>query len=110
MAGQVDAPTKKRRAAELLAVAAEARARWAAAHVGADVEVLFEHRLADGRWVGHAADHTLVAAAADRDADLENAIGRVRVDAIDPAAPDRVVGRIRSLSQATMPGIRSHAP
>ena len=36
MAGQVDEPTKKRRAAELLAVAADARARWAASHVGAE--------------------------------------------------------------------------
>jgi threonylcarbamoyladenosine tRNA methylthiotransferase MtaB len=61
MAGHVDEPTKKRRAAELLAVAADARARWAARHVGTECNVLFEERLGDGRWVGHATDHTLVA-------------------------------------------------
>ncbi|HEX5823876.1 MAG TPA: tRNA (N(6)-L-threonylcarbamoyladenosine(37)-C(2))-methylthiotransferase MtaB [Candidatus Limnocylindrales bacterium] len=107
MRGQVDEPTKKRRAAELLALAAESRARWAAAHVGAEADVLFESRLddgRDGRWVGHAADHTLVAATPpDRSPDaaptgLENQLGRVRVDAVDPMVSDRVVGRILSLS------------
>lgn len=100
MRGQVDEPTKKRRAAELLAVAAERRAGWAAGHVGAEAEVLFETRLEDGRWVGHAADHTLVAAPAPAGArgSLENHLGRVRIEAIDPAAPERVAGRILSLS------------
>lgn len=98
MAGQVDETTKKRRAAELLAVAADARARWAGRHVGAEAEVLFEERLPDGRWVGHAADHTLVAARADDDVPLDNAIGRVRVESVDPAASDRVVGTLVALS------------
>jgi threonylcarbamoyladenosine tRNA methylthiotransferase MtaB len=100
MAGQVDEPTKKRRAAELLAVAADARAGWAARHVGAEVAVLFEEPLPDGRWVGHAEDHTLVAvsASASAPAPLGNAIGRVRVQSVDPAARDRVVGSILALS------------
>jgi threonylcarbamoyladenosine tRNA methylthiotransferase MtaB len=100
MRGHVDEAVKKHRAAELLALAAEARAAWAAAHVNTDTNVLFESRLEDGRWVGHAADHTLVAAAPPEKASepLENHIGRVRVDAVDPATPDRVLGRILSLS------------
>jgi tRNA A37 methylthiotransferase MiaB len=57
MTGHVDEPTKKRRSAELLALAANARACWAAAHVGREAQVLFETRRADGRWIGHAADH-----------------------------------------------------
>ena len=106
MAGQVDEATKKRRAAELLAVSAAARARWAAAHVGRDADVLFESRLGDGRWVGHAADHTIVAVE-EPGGDLENAIGRVRVAGVDPTAPDRVIGRILALSSA--PNGAAHA-
>ena len=100
MAGQVDEPTKKRRAGELLAVAADARGRWAERHIGRDVDVLFEEPLADGRWVGHAADHTLVAAAGSDSAPLGNAIGRVRVDFVDPIARDRVVGSVVALAAA----------
>jgi threonylcarbamoyladenosine tRNA methylthiotransferase MtaB len=108
MSGQVDERVKKRRAAELLAIAAEARSRWAARHVGAAADVLFERRLDDGRWVGHAADHTLVAASpAGVGDDLEGAIGRVLVEAVDPAVPDRVVGRIASLSMPA--GALAHA-
>jgi threonylcarbamoyladenosine tRNA methylthiotransferase MtaB len=107
MAGQVDEPTRKARAAALLAVAADARERWAAARVGGGLaDVLFETRLDDGRWVGHAADHTLVAVASDDDG-LENVIGRVRLDAIDPVRRDRVVGRILSVSPR--PGDLAHA-
>ncbi len=99
MAGQVEEAVKKRRAAELLAVAADARARWAASKVGSAADVLFEERLADGRWVGHAADHTLVAAGApDGARSLANAIGRVAIEGVDPAAPDRAFGRIVSIS------------
>ena len=103
MRGQVDEPTKKRRAAQLLAIAAEARASWAAAHVGAEADVLFETRLDDGRWAGHAADHTLVAAdgpapSGDRAASFENHIGRVRIDAVDAVVRDRVVGHLLSIS------------
>jgi len=76
-----------------------ARAGWAAAHVGSEADVLFETRLEDGRWVGHAADHTLVAAPSSAPSDfLENHIGRVRIAAVDPTIPDRVTGRILSLS------------
>jgi len=101
MTGQVDEPTKKRRAAELLAVAADARARWAESRVGAVSEVLFEDPSGDGtgRWVGHAADHTLVAAAAPAGTpSLANAIGRVVGESIDPTSRDRVLGRIIALS------------
>jgi len=99
MAGQVDEPTKKRRAGDLIAIAAEARARWAAARVGSDAQVLFEERLDDGRWVGHAADHTLAAATPPAGLrSLANAIARVEVERVDPATPDRVVGRILSVS------------
>jgi threonylcarbamoyladenosine tRNA methylthiotransferase MtaB len=122
MAGQVDEVTKKARARELLAVAADARARWAASRVGGVSEVLFERRLDDGRWVGHATDHTLVAverAAVDLAGDpggdpaagaalLENAIGRVAIEAVDPSARDRVIGRILALSPP--PGAPTHAP
>ena len=92
MRGQVDEATKKRRAGELLALAAERRVTWAAAHVGSEATVLFEARLADGRWVGHAADHTLVAVASD--AIHENVIARVALDRVDPAAPDRLIGHV----------------
>jgi threonylcarbamoyladenosine tRNA methylthiotransferase MtaB len=115
MAGQVDEPTKKRRAGELLAVAADARERWVAGRLGREAAVLFEQQLPDGRWVGHAADHTLVAATtrctgttpSASDDLVENAIGRVVLDAIDPVARDRAVGRILALSPP--PGVLSHA-
>ncbi len=107
MAGQVDEATKKERAAELLAVAADARERWAASRVGTVAEVLFETRLDDGRWVGHAADYTSVAAPPHADALLENAIGRVRIDAVDPARRDRVIGPILTVSPH--PGAAFHA-
>ena len=61
MAGHVDEPTKKARAAELLAIAAEARARFARRGLGTVTRVLAETRLPDGRWVGHAEDHVLTA-------------------------------------------------
>jgi len=103
MAGAVDDPTKKARAAELLALAATARARRAESHVGELADVLFESRLADGRWVGHAADYVSVAATAPTtapvDTSLVNAIGRVAVDGIDPGAGDRAVGRILSVTR-----------
>ena len=123
MRGQVDEPTKKRRAAALLALAAEARATWAATHVGREADVLFETRLDDGRWAGHAADHTLVAtatsawldqaapasAASAPSASMENHIGRVRIEAVDPAVRDRVVGRLVSVSPPRVPGVTHRA-
>jgi threonylcarbamoyladenosine tRNA methylthiotransferase MtaB len=104
MTGQVDEPSKKRRAAELLAHAAAARESWASGRVGAPADVLFETRLEDGRWSGHAGDHTLVAVVPRHPADdLENTIGRVAIDAVDPTRRDRVSGRILSLSPPQMP-------
>ena len=97
MAGQVDERTRKQRAAELLAHAADARAAWARSRVGREATVLFESRLDDGRWTGHAADHTLVAVDAAGGAPFENAIGQVTIDAVDPVQPDRVVGRLVDL-------------
>jgi threonylcarbamoyladenosine tRNA methylthiotransferase MtaB len=94
MAGQVDERTRKARAAELLVESAAARARWARGRLGRDAIVLFETRLGDGRWVGHAADHTLVAVDAGSGQALENVVGRVRVEAVDVSQADRVVGRL----------------
>jgi threonylcarbamoyladenosine tRNA methylthiotransferase MtaB len=94
MRGQVDEPTKKRRAADLLAVSAAARVRWATAHVGAEAEVLIEEPLGDGRWAGHARDHTLVAIADSNARQLANEIVRVRVDRVDPILPERVEGHL----------------
>ncbi len=96
MTGQVDERTKKARAGELLAAAADARASFARRGLGTETRVLVESRLPDGRWVGHAADNVPVAVAA-RPGDpghLENAILIVRRTAIDPVAPDRVTGEI----------------
>jgi len=100
MVGQVDDRTKKRRAAEALALAAEARASFAARQLGGEMAVLFERPLSDGRWLGHAESHVLVAAAAPEGDPLANAIGLVRAESIDPAAPDRVVGRLLAVDRA----------
>jgi threonylcarbamoyladenosine tRNA methylthiotransferase MtaB len=97
MAGQVDDRGRKSRAAEVLTLAAEAGARWARRHVGREASVLFESRGDDGRWTGHAADHALVAVDVDPSRDLENALGRVAVEAVDPDRPDRVIGRLVDL-------------
>ncbi len=94
MVGQVDARTKKRRAAEALALAAQARASYAARQVGAEMRVLFERPLTDGRWLGHAESHVLVATASPDGAPLENVIGLIRAESIDADAPDRVAGQL----------------
>jgi threonylcarbamoyladenosine tRNA methylthiotransferase MtaB len=94
MVGQVDGRTKKRRSAEALALAAEARTRFAARQLGEEQRVLFERQLPNGRWLGHAESHVLVEAAAAAGGSLENVIGLVRAESIDPAVPDRVVGRL----------------
>ncbi len=99
MAGQVDEATKRRRAAELLALAAECRARFAAHQLGAELSVLFETRLPDGRWLGHAGNYVAVAVAPPDPEGLANAIGRVRVTGIDPVRADRVVGRLESIDR-----------
>jgi len=111
MVGQVDARTKKRRAAEALALAAEARAGFAARHVGREMRVLFEQPLPDGRWLGHAESHVPVAAAAPDLGSLDNAIGLVRGESIDASAPDRVVGLLLAVDRArTEPGARPGGP
>jgi len=103
MIGQVDARTKKRRSAEALAIAADARARFAARHLGRELRVLFEQPLPDGRWLGHAESHVLVAAASPDGGSLENAIGLVRAEGIDATAPDRLVGSLVSISRPQEP-------
>jgi threonylcarbamoyladenosine tRNA methylthiotransferase MtaB len=103
MAGPVDDATKKTRAAELLSVAAAARAGRAESRVGDVADVLFESRLADGRWVGHAADYVSVATVAPAGQSLANAIGRVAVAGVDPLAADRAVGRIVAISPPPAP-------
>jgi len=108
MAGRVPEDVRKRRAGELLAVSAQARARFAARHLGAEAAVLFESELPDGRWIGHAEDHVLVAAEAPDGApygtSLENAIGRVRLTGIDPDKTDRLIGDVVTLAGATRGG------
>ncbi len=102
MAGQVDERTKKARAAALLVVAAEARSAFAGSRVGTEARVLVESRLPDGRWIGHAEDHVLVAVlprAGDPD-DLENAILNVYRSAVDGEAAERLAGDIRAISPA----------
>lgn len=106
MTGSVPGRTRKERAAELLAMAAAARASFAAASVGRTAGVLFERRLDDGRWVGHAEDHVLVAAVGD---DLENAIGHVRIEGVDRDVADRAVGSIVALDRPGRP-IRRDLP
>ena len=102
MVGQVDAGTKKWRAAEALTLAAEARARFAERQIGAEMRVLFERQLPDGRWLGHAECHVLAAAAAPDGESLDNAIGLARGESIDPGAPGRVVARLLAVDPATI--------
>jgi threonylcarbamoyladenosine tRNA methylthiotransferase MtaB len=102
MTGQVDERTKKARAGELLAVSADARAGFSRRGLGTETRVLVESRLLDGRWVGHAGDHVLVAVTPrpDDPDDLENAILTVRRMAIDPGATERVTGEILHVDPA----------
>ncbi len=96
MDGQVPSPVKKARAAALLALGAEARATFARAALGTVTRVLVETRLTDGRWVGHAEDHVLVAVVprADDPVNLENAIVTARRTSADEALAERVTGEI----------------
>ena len=105
MAGHVDEATKKGRAAILLDLAAAARADRARATVGRETDVLFESELPGGRWAGHGADYVRVAAAtAEPGRTLENAIGRVAVERVDPTQPDRVLGRLLTVSYGVPDG------
>ena len=111
MTGQVDERTKKARAGELLAVAAGARAAWARRGLGTTARVLVESRLPDGRWIGHAEDHVLVAVAPrpGDPRDLESAIVTVRRSTIDGGAADRVAGEILAVDPAPSP-VRAPLP
>ncbi len=93
-AGRVPESVRKERAAELLALAGRARARRAAARIGGTAVVLFETRLPDGRWTGHAEDDVRVVAASADGRPLDNVIAPVRIVAIDPDQSDVVVGRL----------------
>ncbi len=105
MAGQVDEATKKRRATELGRLGDACRAGFAARRVGATASVLFETRLPDGRWMGHAEDHVLVAVLAPvgPTSSLESSIGRVRLDAVEADTPWRLDGTLLSLDRARSP-------
>ena len=96
MVGQVDEGTRKERASILLAMATAARARFALRHVGSVARVLFEERRPDGRWVGHAEDHVLVAAASPDERDLENEIAVVELVGVDRLEPQRLNGAVLS--------------
>jgi threonylcarbamoyladenosine tRNA methylthiotransferase MtaB len=111
MAGGVPERVKKERAAELLALAAAARAAWARRGLGTVTRVLVEARLPDGRWVGHAEDHVLVAVTARRGDpdDLENAILTVRRIGVDGEAAERVTGEILALDPAPR-ALRAQVP
>ncbi len=84
MAGAVSQPDRRARAAELLALAADARARWAAGRAGSTARVLLEQRTADGRWTGHAEDGTPVAV--NGPGNLDNAIVTVALSGVDAVA------------------------
>ena len=109
MAGQVPERVKKERAARLLELASYARARWARDGLGTTTRVLAEQRLDDGRWVGHAEDHVLVAVRPpDGDpVDLENAVLTARRTSIDPEVPERVEGELLAVDPAPR---RLHVP
>jgi threonylcarbamoyladenosine tRNA methylthiotransferase MtaB len=102
MAGQVDERTKKARARELLAVAADARAAFARRGLGTVTRVLAETRLPDGRWVGHAEDHVVVAVEPrpGDPADLENAILTTRRTSVDAEVAERVRGEVIAVDPA----------
>ena len=105
MAGQVDEPTKKARAAELLCRAAAARADFARRGLGTTTRVLLERRLPDGRWIGHAEDHVVVAVTprGGDPEDLENAIATVRRMAVDTGDRERATGVILALDPPRRP-------
>jgi threonylcarbamoyladenosine tRNA methylthiotransferase MtaB len=100
MNGHVPEATRRRRSAEMLALAAEARARAALRVVGSRRSVLLEQRLTDRRWFGHAENHVpCVVAPRPGDDPLENAIAGVVVTGVDPTAPDRVLADVLALDR-----------
>jgi threonylcarbamoyladenosine tRNA methylthiotransferase MtaB len=109
MRGQVPERVRKERSARLLELAARARARWARAGLGTVTRVLAEQRLGDGRWVGHAEDHVLVAVrprTGDPE-DLENAVLTVLRTDVDPEVRERVEGQLIAIDPAAR---RLHVP
>jgi hypothetical protein len=76
-------------------------------------DVLFESRLADGRWIGHAANYVPVAVAgsgsaagsASGEESLANSIGRVAVEGVDRFARDRAIGRVVAVSPPRARGL-----
>ncbi len=102
MVGQVPEKVKKARSARLLELAAEARVGFARRTLGTETRVLLETRLEDGRWVGHAEDHVVVAVnpRPGDPADLENAIATVRREVMDEEVAERVEGGILSMDPA----------
>ncbi|MEI7744056.1 MAG: tRNA (N(6)-L-threonylcarbamoyladenosine(37)-C(2))-methylthiotransferase MtaB [Chloroflexota bacterium] len=102
MAGAVPEAVKKERAARLLALAAEARAEFARRTLGTVTRVLLEAHLDDGRWVGHAEDHVLVAVTqlAGDPTRFANAVATVRREVMDEAVADRVEGGVLALDPA----------
>ena len=112
MSGQVDDRTRRARAAELRAVASDARVAFARRGLGTVARVLVEARLDDGRWAGHAEDHVLVAVVPRPvdPPDLENAILTVRRTAIDGDVAERVTGEILAIDPAASPVRAARAP
>lgn len=104
MAGQVPESARKQRASELFAHAADRRAAYVAQQVGRAVSVLFEQRLPDGRWMGHAENNVPVATSAlpGDGGSLENALATVAIRGVDVVA-DRVTGLIVKLQPASRP-------
>ena len=102
MVGPVDGRTKKRRAAEALGLAADARARFAAEQLGHELRVLFEQPLSGGRsggragWLGHADNY--VSVVVESVEPMANRIALVAAQSIDPDIPDRIVGRLLSMN------------
>lgn len=93
MVGAVDDATRKARAAALLDLAADARARFARHRVGGRARVLLEERTPDG-WVGRSEDYVEVAVAAGPTAPgsrlTANALVDVRITTVAPDSPGRV--------------------
>ena len=105
MTGQVPEPARRARAAEALAIAAAARRRFAAGTVGHERQVLFEQPHPTGGWIGHAEDHVLVRSGPGPDGrPLAGQLARVAVVGLDPADPERVLGRVLAVVPAPPAG------
>jgi threonylcarbamoyladenosine tRNA methylthiotransferase MtaB len=98
MQGSVAAQDRRRRAADLLGMAAERRTAFAGSIAGAERRALFERQAADGRWVGRSEDYVEIAVGGGPDGDLANRIGTVRVVGIDPDGDGRAFGRLRAVA------------